>query len=366
MNCCIECFCDSELRKIIDATSIVGDCNFCGGEGVKIYPIGETGEVEALINSVVEEYEVSDKGYGDLETVLLEEWSIFSDKFFPVFEAGVYSFDTPEFPIELVKALCSAFRDRNDDIYSKVVVLQQSDDDAMSEYGIVSGLDWESFSGEIKWGNRFHNNLFNSESMASFLTYAVKTYDEESVFYRARRAGNNKGLVVDEMGAPPRGVSSAGRINPEGISVLYLASDAETALSEIRASTYDFVSVGTFSAKKKFRVVNLLELARISPFVYGDLWQFVINQQCLRDFSDAVSKPLRRSDSHLDYLPTQFIAEFIKSENYDGVEYKSTMNPNGTNIAIFDEDLFQCIEVQTVEISRIHFNTEPSIKSENR
>ena len=363
MNCCIECFRDSEIRRIIDSVDRVGDCDFCGSKDVKIYPVGEYGTVENLINSVVEEYEVSDKGYGDLETVILNEWSILSDKFSPVFTEGICSYSTPEFPIELVKALCSMFRNCDDDIYSKFVVLHQSDDDdIMSEYGIVSGWDWGSFSEEIKCCNRFHNNLFNPEIMSSFLSYAVKKYEATSVFYRARRSADKDGFAVDKMGAPPSEKSTAGRINPEGISVLYLASDSETALNEIRASTFDFVSVGTFRANKDFRIVSLLELASISPFAYNDIWQYAINHRCLCDFSDTVSKPLRRTDSTLDYLPTQFISDFIKSERYDGVEYKSTMNPGGTNIAIFDESLFECIDVQTVEVSHIQYNTEPPMK----
>jgi RES domain-containing protein len=198
--------------------------------------------------------------------------------------------------------------------------------------------------------------------MASFLTYAVKNYEAEMVCYRARQCADKDGLSVDKMGAPPSDKSIAGRINPEGISVLYLSSNAETALSEIRASTYDYVSVGTFKAKKAFKVVSLLELASVSPFIYGDLWRYAINHSCLRDLSDTVSKPMRRNDSPLDYLPTQFVAEFIKSERYDGVEYKSAMNPGGTNIAVFDERLFECVDVQTVEVSNIQFQTEPPIK----
>jgi hypothetical protein len=333
---------------------------------VNIYPIGEGGKVEPLINSIVDEYEVSDKGYSDLETALLEEWSIFNKKFSEI-EGG----ETPAFLVDLLKELCAAFR-RTDDVYSRIVTLRHTDDDyAMSEYGIVSGWDWESFSEEIKRHNRFHNNLFNPEITASFLTYAVKTYPvkdcdgKDIVFFRARRADSIGGRGINEMGAPPSEKSEAGRISPEGISVLYLASDAETALSEIRASTYDFVSVGEFKPKKAVRVVSLPELANISPFLYladnNDLWQYAINHHCLRDFSDAVSKPLRRNDSLIDYLPTQFMAEFIKSERYDGVEYKSVMNPGGTNIAIFDESLFDCTGVQTVEVSRIQFETEPQI-----
>ncbi|WP_074572394.1 RES family NAD+ phosphorylase [Selenomonas ruminantium] len=68
-----------------------------------------------------------------------------------------------------------------------------------------------------------------------------------------------------------------------------------------------------------------------------------------------ISKPQRRNDSKVEYLPTQFIAEFIKGEKYDGVGYRSTISDKGINIALFDEGLVECIDVNTVEISSIEY-----------
>ncbi|MDR1135556.1 MAG: hypothetical protein LBL49_05200 [Clostridiales Family XIII bacterium] len=237
MNCCVECFRDSEIRRIIGSVNKTGDCDFCGSTGVSVYPIGElgeVGEVEVLINSVVDEYAISDKGYCDLETVLLNEWSVFSDNFSYIITGNKLTVKTPAFLIDLVKVLCSAYRSIHDDLYSKTVVLRQSDDsDAMSEYGIVSGWTWDDFSEALKHYNRFHNHLFNPEILASFLTYAVKNYKPGTVFYRARRADDKDGLPLDKMGAPPSDKSTAGRINPVGISVLYLASNAEEEYAAI-------------------------------------------------------------------------------------------------------------------------------------
>ncbi|GHV29825.1 hypothetical protein FACS1894167_09690 [Synergistales bacterium] len=368
MNCCIECFRDSEIREVIKSQGEMGNCDFCGSTGIHIYPIGEVGAVEDMINGVIDVYEPDNNSDKELQFALLTDWSIFSE----IFSDKLYDthgLDRKYVLIDLVSNLCSAYRDVDDPVYTGNVRITNSDDDALSEFGIVSGWNWDAFSDVIKYKNRFHNNLFHPEIMASFLSYAVKNYDADFICYRARRCDDRDGLTADKMGAPPSDKSTAGRISPEGVSVLYLASNAETALSEIRASTYDFVSVGTFRAKRAFRVVNLLDLADISPFVYitkspygyGDLWQYAINHSCLRDFADAVSKPLRRNDSPLDYLPTQFIAEFIKSENYDGVEYKSTMNFGSTNLAIFDKSIFECIDVKTVEVSEIQYLTKPSI-----
>ena len=51
-----------------------------------------------------------------------------------------------------------------------------------------------------------------------------------------------------------------------------------------------------------------------------------------------------------------FITEFIKSKGYAGVSYTSTMGTGGTNIAVFDESLFECKSVHVVEISSIEYS----------
>ena len=73
------------------------------------------------------------------------------------------------------------------------------------------------------------------------------------------------------------------------------------------------------------------------------------------------SKPLRRFDSELDYIPSQHICEFIKSNGYGGVEYGSSLNKNGVNLAIFDDSKLQCIDTKVVEIKSIEL---PSLRSQ--
>ena len=52
---------------------------------------------------------------------------------------------------------------------------------------------------------------------------------------------------------------------------------------------------------------------------------------------------------------TQYITEFIKSKGYAGVAYTSTMGTGGTNVAVFDESLFECESVHNVEIREIKY-----------
>jgi len=81
-----------------------------------------------------------------------------------------------------------------------------------------------------------------------------------------------------------------------------------------------------------------------------------------------MSKVLRRSDSKLDYVPTQYIIDFIKSiehngtQEYDGIEYNSTTNPGGYNLAIFNPDLFECIDVDIYDIENLQY-TKKKLKN---
>ncbi len=257
----------------------------------------------------------------------------------------------------LVMDLCSSVISLDSDVFTKNVVISQLlDDDFLNEFGVVRGLSWEQFAESIKYENRFHSGMFNVDAFASFLSIIAKQYPAGTEFYRARISHSKNGYNKDEMNAPPRGKRSAGRINPEGIGVLYLSSDDKTVLNEVRATTFDYVTIGQFKSLRDVKVVNLSGISGTSPFLYqGELEKYAANRKVFKEIAIEVAKPLRRSDSPLEYLPTQYIAEFIKSQGYDGVEYASTLREGGYNIAIFDEKFFDCVSVNTIEVTKVQY-----------
>jgi len=346
MNCCIECFRDSEIRAIIESLNEIGDCDFCGSKNVKIHFINENSAISDYLKEIIELYSIDSNGKF-LEDALLEDWDIFN------------------MSSQIIKSLIQTIYPTQN--YSTVSIPQFKDNDYLKEFGIIKGKSWQDFAHSIKHSNRFHNDSFNSDSFASFLSYSVKTYSEGTKMIRARICKDKNGFSINEMGAPPLEKLQAGRINPEGITVLYLSSEKETALKEVRASIFDFVTIGEFIATKNdIRVVDLLKLATISPFLLQDknekdtdfLTQYVINRKILKDISTEVAKPLRRNDSSLEYLPTQFITEFIKSQGYDGVEYASTMSEHSYNLAMFNKESFKCKNTYVCEISKLSYETK--------
>lgn len=68
-----------------------------------------------------------------------------------------------------------------------------------------------------------------------------------------------------------------------------------------------------------------------------------------------ISLPIRKLDKQLDYIPTQYISEFIKSLGFDGVEYQSSLYSDGYNLAIFNPEKLDCRTTQVYEIENIEF-----------
>lgn len=231
----------------------------------------------------------------------------------------------------------------------------------LREHALLKNNNWDAFVEEIKTKNRFHSKLINFDILEKYCSFIRKPYKKGKLFYRAR-ISDRSGYPKSEMSAPPAGKSLEGRANARGIVCLYVASDVDTTLHEVRAGVFDFVSVGTFQLKKDITVVDLRAIAEISPFVEGlDYLDHAINKQYLEKLNIEMSKSLRRSDSTLDYVPTQYIVDFIKSithngkQEYDGIEYNSTTNPGGYNLAIFNPDVFECMAVDVYDIEQLYY-----------
>lgn len=338
MNCCAECFQDQQIQTMISANGKVGTCDFCGKAEVPICSVEEFSDLSDLISDVLSSYEEDVDGE-PLFSTIINDW-------------GIFKKDIPS-SRALIAAFCSAIYGDDGYNHDTNVHIPKS---YIEEYGIFSGHTWSEFAEVIKTKNRFCNNYFRADQFVSFLGYSVIKYPKGTVFYRARICNDVNGYKKENMGAPPIGKRRAGRVNPEGISVLYLTDDEATALCEVRASAFDFITVGKFRLLKEIKVVNISGLNRISPAVYSSsIESLAANTKIFGDIAREIAKPLRRNDSPLEYLPTQYITEFIKSKGYAGVAYTSTMGTGGTNVAVFDESLFECESVHNVEIREIKY-----------
>jgi len=176
--------------------------------------------------------------------------------------------------------------------------------------------------------------------------------------YRAR-VHYQSGLpayLPDKMGCPPPDLASGGRANPSGIPYLYLSDNEATVLYEVRASYLDELSVAIFKLKDKFHSIKIVDFTEDTSLYQPTNVNETIKARFLRDrISSDLSKAMRRYDSEIDYIPTQFICEFIKIfTGAKGIRFTSSLHPSGKNVVIFDQDLMECKSVKRKKISSIN------------
>ena len=131
--------------------------------------------------------------------------------------------------------------------------------------------------------------------------------------------------------------ASEGRANPKNIPCLYLATNKETAMSEVRPWLRSRISVGQFATVKESRLIDCSKHPSGAFAYYEDEPDDKIKEKAVwADIDRAFSQPVTPSDQSADYLPTQILAELFKSNGFDGVHYKSFLSQDGFNIALFD------------------------------
>lgn len=243
---------------------------------------------------------------------------------------------------------------------SPVCLKQLYDEEYLNNNSLLKSYTWDHFVNEIKTTNRFHLNYINTKVLKLFIDAAKVSYRTGDTFYRARISTDKNGFSPDKMGAPPLISAKAGRVNAEGISVLYLADSIDTVVYEVRAGRYDYLTIGTFELQEDIEVVSLDSLKSVSPFLSdGGITQHAVNLAHLERLSQEVARPLRRYDSNLDYLPTQYFSDFIKSQKgVSGITYRSAMAIEGVNLAAFTPSCFRCVETQVLEVTDLQYRWE--------
>lgn len=349
MKCCIECFLDMDIRDRISSHKQIGSCEICESQNVYIC---DSSFLKDSFESFLDMYtplsetpiviEDSDKKL--LNEILKFKWNIFA-------------LDIDKIQ-KLIVSICSGKYSSSPKLFNEpVVILEEHDAEYLGKHSILSNTDWEYFVETIKYTNRFHIDYMNLEVLTRLLEYAKKEYKAGQQMFRARYSSES-GIILSEMGAPPKELATAGRANSQGVRCLYLSNDIETTFHEIRAKVHDYISVGYFILKKDIEVINLREFHDISPFIIdpnGNLTEYAINKKNLTKISNEIAKPLRRKESELDYLPTQYLSEYIKHLGYDGIEYKSTINSGGYNLALFDENCIECVNVEVYEMTQLDY-----------
>jgi len=212
---------------------------------------------------------------------------------------------------------------------------------------------WESFVEEIICHNRYNPQHPLTTFLKNNLQQHSTTAEAGTILYRARvidynmpsasstgfvkfmnheECGVYEGYDEENSFVPPASIVTAGRANPEHIVYLYAAKETITAIGETRPRIFDHVSVAK---------IQLLRDAHLADFTtLNNSEELTLDKAKLIEVENAFSKPCREE---IDYIPTQYVAEFVKSLGYDGIAFRSSYVPGGTNVTIFDPQIAKAI-----------------------
>lgn len=328
MYVCENCFNDEEIQMSIKNHNQIGNCDLCGACNVYIIDLDE---FEDFFIELLNLFHKDDNGE-DIVSYIQKDWDIFANS---TFASNIINYFLAKHNVSY-------------SLNDKVNYIEE-----VNEY-----IDkWIDLKNEIRTKTRFYSSLMAYfDDKGSLLRSNVALIKGE-LFYRARiiPAGRLY-LTKKDMGCPPADRATPGRANPIGIPYLYLCKLPETTLYETRAVYLDKVSIGTF---KLVRNLNILDFtASISLFLAfnGDmeLYEAVAQHRLRQQISKDLSKPLRRYDTDLEYVPTQSICEYCKMKDIDGIIFRSSLHKDGLNLVLFDENNAECIKVKMVEVTKVN------------
>ena len=240
--------------------------------------------------------------------------------------------------------------------------ISNSDDLVEFSNEILENINyWSILKEQLKWERRYFTNIDRlTEDLGWDSFFESKTtVSSDETFFRARLHQNSEEDIIpmNKMSSPPAKYASAGRANPIGIPYLYLSDNEETILYEVRASYLDEISVATFTKNEEYQnEIIISDFTEIPTLYHPNGVNRKIKSTLLKQLiSRDLSKPMRRYDSELDYIPTQFICEFIKTfTNVQGIKFRSSLHNVGSNLVLFNQDTMKCRSVKKVQISNVN------------
>ncbi|MCS4484370.1 RES family NAD+ phosphorylase [Gleimia sp. 6138-11-ORH1] len=345
--CCQECFRDSYLRELLNKDSIkaiVSKCYYCGSKKQVSIEICElTESFEKLFEAYWED------SAGELfPDALQRDWSLFS-KLLPA--------DKRE---ELVEKLLPNYPDL---LTAKYLLKQTKFSDPKAIWhGLVKTIRHER-----RWFFRELQLGFGGSTLQDFLnTFLVcveslardiKDLDDKK-WYRARVVLGTR-YKIKYMGAPPPEKATSGRANSAGIPVLYLASDEDTAIAEVRPDPGEIVQVAFFKITEG-KVLDLRDNASYSsPFRVeetDDIATLNVFLSLFKEIAQGLATPIVKADRVLKYLPYQFICELLQANGFDGILFPSSVS-RGNNLVLFDVTKPKAYRSVLHRVTRHYFET---------
>lgn len=220
---------------------------------------------------------------------------------------------------------------------------------------------WDAFENTIKTESRFFSQTAERQLKELFAVIdGMRTQDGEKIvvdagpgtpishLYRARVFQNPDDLLKamerpdEQLAPPPTKLASSGRMNAQGISVFYGATNDDIALAEVRPPVGSQVAVARFEVIRNLRLLNLPALSQLKETgsIFDPAFAFRLGRmRFLRSLINRISRAVMPNDEAAEYLPTQAIADFLATKNdtlLDGIIFPSVQSGEpGVNVGLF-------------------------------
>jgi hypothetical protein len=234
---------------------------------------------------------------------------------------------------------------------------------------------WRSFGLFVK-AIRYKNRYLFDDETQHFLDTLIQTRSKriiyikkDTIFWRAQigcklsakyRDGKHDYDVqrpyTFERMKPLPDQAIAGRANPAGIPFLYLATEQDTALAEVRPWLGSEISLAKLKVIKDLSLINISTNQETNKSLHLDEPIPEIREQIVwSKIDNAFSKPISSQDNSTDYVPTQIISELFKNHGDDGIVYKSKLG-KGLNVVLFDIESAEVISCDLYSLDSMNFS----------
>lgn len=357
MQCCPNCFCDEiAIAAIFDTQQTdVGICDICGEHSEKLVSVSPESELSSFFDQMLSVFNItkqinSQNTFESLREAFYTTWNVLQDATRPRFD----QFIKEMFPEDgRVDALLQA----------RVRIAPERGSKEIRDFAFFGDRSWDDFTEDIKHRSRYHATIENKEAMGNLFNSLTRYIDpSDQVWYRARNVNDlDRKPQFEDLCEPEPKKAGEGRMSPRGVRCLYIADSAETAIAEVRASMHDEVGVLALRPRRTLRILDLSKIDRISPFTPEvNPAELASNHRNLNDMKEDLTKPMRESDDTIDYIPTQFIADYARALGFDGIGYESVLHENtsgkpGYNIASFlgVKDAFDKVSIDVKRITKV-------------
>ncbi len=223
---------------------------------------------------------------------------------------------------------------------------------------------------QVKDGLQKNNRFFVDEcflhKLNAIFEEAETSIEKGTILYRARKY-NREEIDESRLGTQFEGYNAeesfvnlgskwptSGRMNAQGITVLYVANDIRTAITELHPYFEEYYSVASIEVKNSLKIADL-----------SKGWS-TNDDDFTRFLAVYVQEWVSQGSSEKDYVFPQYISSYCKFLGYDGIGYRSkyatrenVRNNLGINYTIFNHSKCKAIESKLYQVRRVAVSISP-------